>query len=189
MNRKKMAPYSVKSVLGTGGGDILTGMFGWTEKGYLTSHMTYSNYLDLDFRVINRVYDCTIQGLKQRVLLDRKPLTGVRDLLRVWHQTKPLHEILRVGYNHPKFKEFYETRQISWVEVLKTNVTLWKVLLKRFQLSGDWSQNRVSSADKLELQYIYFFEVMTLGVKGTRKGEWYWNGEKLQFTTLIIIPC
>ena len=82
-------------------------------------------------------------------------------------------------------------RQISWREVLKKNVTLWKVLLKRFQLSSDWSQNRFSSADKLELQYIliYFYEVMTLGVKGTRKEEWYWNGEKLQFTTLIIIPC
>ena len=90
--------------------------------------MVYSNYLDLDldldFGVINRVYNCTIQGLEQRVLLDRKPLTGVRDLLRVWYQTKPLHEILRVGYEHSKFKEFYEIRQISWGEVLKTNVTL-----------------------------------------------------------------
>ena len=46
-----------------------------------------------------------------------------------------------------------------------------------------------TSTDKLELQYIYLFEVMTLGVKGTRKEEWYWNGEKLQFITLIMIPC
>ena len=47
--------------------------------------LVYSNYLDLDldFGVINRVYNCIIQGLEQRVLLDRKPLTGVRDLLRV----------------------------------------------------------------------------------------------------------
>ena len=88
--------------------------------------LVYSNYLDLDldFGVINRVYNYIIQGLEQRVLLDRKPLTGVRDLLRVWYLTKPLHEIVRVGYDHSKFKEFYEIRQIYWGEVLKTNVTL-----------------------------------------------------------------
>ena len=77
--------------------------------------LVYSNYLDLDFGVINRVYNCTIQGLEQRVLLDRKPLTGVRDLLRVWYQTKPLHEILRVGYDHSKFKEFYGIR-LPWLQ-------------------------------------------------------------------------
>ena len=61
----------------------------------LYDRLVYSNYLDLDldFGVINRVYNCTIQGLEQGVLLDRKPLTGVRDLLRVWYQNKPLHEI------------------------------------------------------------------------------------------------
>ena len=47
--------------------------------------LVYSNFLDLDldFGVTNRVYNYTIQDLEQGVLLDRKPLTGVRDLLRV----------------------------------------------------------------------------------------------------------
>ena len=80
--------------------------------------LVYSNYLDLDldFGVINRVYSCTIQDLEQRVLLDRKPLTGVRDLPRVWYQAKPLHEILTVGYDHSKFKEFYGIR-LPWTQI------------------------------------------------------------------------